>query len=59
MHPVAYLKDTWSELRRVTWPTRAETLKLTAIVIALSLFVGLYVGSLDLLFTNILKLVFK
>ena len=57
--PINYIRETWSELKQVTWPTRDQTLKLTGIVIALSLLVGSYVGSLDYLFTSILKAVFQ
>ena len=55
MQPVKYLKDTWAELKQVRWPDRATTIKLTAIVLAISILVGLYVGGLDFLFTSILK----
>lgn len=59
MNPVAYLRDTLSELRQVTWPTRQETLKLTLTVIAISLGMAIYVGSLDFVFTNLLKSIIK
>ncbi len=55
MHPLAYLRETLSELKLVRWPSRAATIKLTVIVIAISLAVGIYVGSLDYLLTNLLK----
>jgi len=45
------------ELSRVTWPTRAEVLKLTLIVFAVSVILGLYVGSLDYIFTRVLSLI--
>lgn len=59
MKLVSYFKDTVTELKLVTWPSRQQTLKLTAIVIAISVFVGAYVGGLDYLFTSVLTLVFK
>lgn len=55
MNPVKYLRDTWAELKLVTWPNRQTTVKLTVIVIAISALVGAYVGGLDYLFTSILK----
>ena len=55
MKLVTYLRDTLTELRLVRWPTRRETINLTIIVIAISVFVGAYVGGLDFMFTNLLK----
>lgn len=57
MNVVTYLQETVSELKLVRWPTRRETINLTLIVIAISFIVGAYVGSLDFLFTNVLKLI--
>ena len=59
MHPVRFLKETWSELKLVQWPTRQATIKLTAIVITISILVGAYVGGLDYLFTSLLKTIVK
>lgn len=59
MNPLVYLQSTLSELKQVHWPTRAETVKLTIIVIAISILVGAYVGSLDVTFTKLLSLIIK
>lgn len=59
MNPISYLKDTIAELKAVRWPTRQQTLRLTVIVIAISIVVGAYVGGLDLLFTSVLKSFFS
>ena len=59
MNPIAYLRDTLSELKQVRWPSRDETAKLTVIVIAISLLVGAYIGALALTFTKSLSLIFK
>lgn len=50
-----FLKEVRSEIQKVTWPTRNETVTLTIIVITISLLVGIYLGGLDLLFTEMLK----
>ena len=42
------------ELRRVTWPTREEVVKLTVTVFLVSGILGAYVGGLDYLFTTLL-----
>jgi preprotein translocase subunit SecE len=51
-----FIKEVRNEIAKVTWPSRAETIRLTIIVIAISVVVGLYLGGLDLLFTQMLKL---
>ena len=43
-----------SELRRVTWPTRDETIRLTIMVIAVSAVIGAFLGVIDILFAKIL-----
>ncbi len=55
--PVKFLQETFSELRKVIWPTRQEVLRLTLIVITISVAVGLYIGGLDLVFTNFMKVI--
>jgi preprotein translocase SecE subunit len=54
-----YLQEVRAELGKVTWHTRAESARMTIIVILASLGVGLYIGGLDLLFTNLLGLILK
>ena len=49
---IQYLKDTRSELRHVAWPTRMQTIMYTIIVIVLSVFVALYLGFFDFIFTT-------
>lgn len=36
--------DTRSELRKITWPTREETIRLTLVVIALSIVLSIFLG---------------
>ena len=50
-----YLKDTRAELRHVAWPTQTQTIVYTILVIMLSIFVSLYLGFFDFLFTGILE----
>ena len=47
-----YLKDTRGELHHVAWPTRAQTVVYTVLVIAVSLIVSLYLGFFDYLLTT-------
>jgi preprotein translocase subunit SecE len=44
---VAFLRETVSELRKSVWPSREETARLTAVVIALSIVMSIFLGGLD------------
>lgn len=57
--PVQFIREVIAELKKVTWPTRAEVIKLTAVVIALSVIVGAFIGILDISFLKIETLLFK
>lgn len=54
--PVNIAADLVSELKKVTWPTRAQTLRLTGIVIIISLIIAFYIGIIDTLLTFALEL---
>lgn len=41
-----------SELRRVTWPTRQETFRLSLMVIGVSIVVGIFLGTVDFAFSR-------
>lgn len=47
-----YLRETRAELRHVAWPTRAQTISFTILVIAISVGVALYLGVFDYLFSQ-------
>lgn len=49
---VRTFRETRSELRKVVWPTREETFRLTVVVIVISLIIGLllFVGDSIFLF---------
>lgn len=50
-----FVKEARAELRKVNWPTRAQTIKFTGVVIGMSLAVAIFLGTLDYLFEYILK----
>lgn len=54
-----FLKEVQAELKKVVWPTREQTRRLTTIVVGVSLFVGLYVSALDYLLTKLVGLIVK
>ena len=46
-----FLEEAWSELKKVTWPTRMQVRNLTILVFVISLAVGVYITFWDQLFT--------
>ena len=54
----AYLTDTRSELRKVTWPSRQELRESTQVVIVSTLIVTIFIGVVDQILSRIIKLVF-
>lgn len=53
-----YFKDSYSELKMVTWPNRATALKLTGTVIVFSLVFAVFTTLLDIGFEKIAKKIF-
>ncbi|MEK7595692.1 MAG: preprotein translocase subunit SecE [Patescibacteria group bacterium] len=47
---LSFIRESKEELAKVTWPTKAETIRLTRYVIGVSLIVGVLVTLLDALF---------
>ncbi len=48
---IRYLRETRAELRKVSWPTRAEAWGLTKIVLGVTLSMAAFLGLLDYLFS--------
>ena len=48
-----FFQESWSELKKVTWPTREQTTRLTVLVFVISAAVGAYIAFWDVLFTTI------
>jgi preprotein translocase subunit SecE len=49
-----YLDEVWSELKKVSWPTRDQVRNLTVLVFAISISVGLYITVLDSVFRGMI-----
>jgi preprotein translocase subunit SecE len=50
-----YIRQTRGELRKVTWPTRAESQRLTAIVIGVTIAMSIFLGLLDFVFSHAIR----
>jgi len=53
-----FLAEVWGELQKAEWPTRQEGMRLTGIVIAISIAVGLVLGGIDFLFSILARTAF-
>jgi preprotein translocase subunit SecE len=51
-----YFSETVGELRKVSWPTRQEAVQLTIIVLVVMIFMGLFLGLVDLIAGHLLNL---
>ncbi len=45
-----YLKESYAEMKKVTWPSKKETYRLTLLVVGISLATALFLGALDEIF---------
>ena len=57
--PVQFLREVRSELRKVAWPTRAETVNYSIIVLAAVIILTAYVAALDYGFGQLLLKFFQ
>jgi len=48
-----------SELRRVTWPTRQETIRLTWMVIGVAAAIGAFLGLIDIGFARLMDFILR
>ena len=46
-------REVISELRKVTWPSREEAVRLTIMVVAVSLAMGVFLGTVDFIFSRL------
>lgn len=54
----AFVRDIIAELRKVAWPTRQETIRLTLIVLGVCLAMGALLGAIDYGFSELMAKVF-
>ena len=52
---IHYLKEVRAEIRKVNWPTRAQTTRYTLAVIGLSLALAFFFGALDYAFSYLVE----
>ena len=52
-----YFIESWSELKKVTWPTREQVRNLTILVFVVSIAFGIYIAFFDRLWTLVLTFI--
>jgi len=57
--PIQLVKEVEIELKKVKWPTKQEVVKMTTIVVSVSIIVGLLIGLADLVLTKLMSLIIK
>lgn len=55
--PALFVRQTVAELRRVTWPTRAEVVNYTLIIILAVVIAGVIIGNIDYVFSRLISLI--
>jgi preprotein translocase SecE subunit len=54
-----FFSEALTEIRRVNWPSRRESVKMVLVVIGFSLAVAAFLGFFDFLFVNFIKTIVK
>ena len=52
-----YLAESYSELKKVTWPTREQVRNLTILVFVISAIFGVYIAFFDLIWGQVLAII--
>ena len=52
-----FLDESWSELKKVSWPTRDQVRNLTVLVFAVSAAIGVFIAAWDFVFTEAVRLI--
>ncbi len=55
---LAFIGEVWSELTKVTWPSREDAARLTLLVLGVSAVVGVFLALWDLGFSTLVERVF-
>lgn len=53
---VRYLRETWAELKKVSWPTRNEAINLTIVVVVVATFLSIVLSLMDWVFSALFGL---
>ena len=54
-----FLREVKVELKKVTWPSRKQTIGSTAVVLALVMLISMFLGVVDIGLSNLIKIVLQ
>ena len=54
-NPLTYIKESRAEFAKVVWPSRQETMRLSVLVLIVSVIVGAYIAGLDAILTKLVE----
>jgi preprotein translocase subunit SecE len=52
---IAFIEESWQELKKVHWPSRKETYAATLVVIIVVVLVSIYLAAVDLVLTKAIQ----
>jgi preprotein translocase subunit SecE len=55
---IAFFQESFAELKKVTWPSREETVASTKVVIVSTILIALLLGLVDLVLFQVMDLLF-
>jgi preprotein translocase subunit SecE len=56
---LTFLQEVWAELRKVHWPSRKETYAATVVVLVVVALVGLFLGGVDFVVSQLIQLILR
>ena len=54
-----FVREVIAEFRKVTWPSRQELINSTVVVIAVTMVVALFLGSVDIVLAKIVEAILR
>jgi len=54
-----FVREVMAEFRKVTWPSRQELINSTVVVIAVTVVVALFLGSVDIVLAKIVEAILR
>jgi preprotein translocase subunit SecE len=56
---IQFVSEAWQELKKVTWPSRRETLGTTLVVLILVIIIAVFLGVVDVGLSSLVKKVMR
>ena len=56
---LTFVQEVWAELRKVHWPSRKETYAATVVVLLVVALVGLFLGGVDFVVSQLIQLILR